>query len=71
MSLVQDPRGNLLRQWLNEDSITGVLSKEFRLSENPPLGQWTILSSVQVCFLLLVQSSNCAVVNFLKIIVHL
>lgn len=46
--LIQDPRGNLLRQWLAADSVLGVVSKEFQLSENPPLGEWTIVTTVNV-----------------------
>nr|XP_033503796.1 CD109 antigen isoform X2 [Epinephelus lanceolatus] len=44
--IIRDPRGNLLRQWLSLDSVLGVVSKEFHLSENPPLGKWTIVSTV-------------------------
>ncbi|XP_072218989.1 CD109 antigen [Leuresthes tenuis] len=44
---IRDPRGNLLRQWLDEDSVLGVVSKEFQLSENPPLGQWVIVTEVK------------------------
>ncbi|XP_026185360.1 CD109 antigen [Mastacembelus armatus] len=44
--IITDPRGNLLRQWLAADSILGVVCKEFLLSENPPLGQWTIVTKV-------------------------
>lgn len=40
--MIQDPRGNLLRQWLAANSNLGVVSIEFQLSENPPLGEWTI-----------------------------
>uniref|UniRef100_A0A665UQP2 CD109 molecule n=1 Tax=Echeneis naucrates TaxID=173247 RepID=A0A665UQP2_ECHNA len=43
-----DPRGNLLRQWLAVDSVLGVVSKEFQLSENPLLGRWTVVSTVSV-----------------------
>uniref|UniRef100_A0A3B4UE28 CD109 molecule n=1 Tax=Seriola dumerili TaxID=41447 RepID=A0A3B4UE28_SERDU len=43
-----DPRGNVLRQWLSVDSVLGVVSKEFQLSENPPLGEWTIVTGVNV-----------------------
>uniref|UniRef100_A0AAX7SSI6 CD109 molecule n=1 Tax=Astatotilapia calliptera TaxID=8154 RepID=A0AAX7SSI6_ASTCA len=46
--IIRDPRGNLLRQWLAADSVLGVVSKEFQLSENPPLGQWTIIATVKV-----------------------
>ncbi|XP_039872775.1 CD109 antigen-like [Simochromis diagramma] len=45
--IIRDPRGNLLRQWLAADSVLGVVSKEFQLSENPPLGQWTIIATVK------------------------
>ncbi|MED6245778.1 hypothetical protein ATANTOWER_007947 [Ataeniobius toweri] len=45
--LIQDPRGNLLRQWLEEDSVLGVVSIEFQLSENPPLGEWSIVATVK------------------------
>ncbi|XP_069579786.1 CD109 antigen [Brachyistius frenatus] len=44
--VIRDPRGNLLRQWLAAEDVLGVVSKEFELSENPPLGQWTIVTTV-------------------------
>ncbi|XP_053193438.1 CD109 antigen, partial [Scomber japonicus] len=44
--VITDPRGNLVRQWLSLDGVLGVVSKEFQLSENPPLGEWTILTTV-------------------------
>ncbi|XP_041831691.1 CD109 antigen [Melanotaenia boesemani] len=44
---IRDPRGNLLRQWLAEDGVLGVVSKQFQLSENPPLGQWTITTEIR------------------------
>ncbi|XP_047194163.1 CD109 antigen [Hippoglossus stenolepis] len=43
---IADPRGNLLRQWLSVDGVLGVVSREFQLSENPPLGEWTIGATV-------------------------
>uniref|UniRef100_A0A3Q0SE27 CD109 molecule n=1 Tax=Amphilophus citrinellus TaxID=61819 RepID=A0A3Q0SE27_AMPCI len=46
--IIRDPRGNLLRQWPAADSVLGVVSKEYLLSENPPLGQWTIVTTVKV-----------------------
>uniref|UniRef100_A0A3B4UFL4 CD109 molecule n=1 Tax=Seriola dumerili TaxID=41447 RepID=A0A3B4UFL4_SERDU len=46
--IITDPRGNVLRQWLSVDSVLGVVSKEFQLSENPPLGEWTIVTGVNV-----------------------
>uniref|UniRef100_A0A3Q3JNE8 Uncharacterized protein n=1 Tax=Monopterus albus TaxID=43700 RepID=A0A3Q3JNE8_MONAL len=45
---IKDPRGNLLRQWLAADSVLGVVSREFELSDNPPLGEWTIVTTVSV-----------------------
>ncbi|CAK6980420.1 CD109 antigen%2C partial [Scomber scombrus] len=44
--VINDPRGNLVRQWLSLDGVLGVVSKEFQLSENPPMGEWTILATV-------------------------
>uniref|UniRef100_W5NJS4 CD109 molecule n=1 Tax=Lepisosteus oculatus TaxID=7918 RepID=W5NJS4_LEPOC len=41
----QDPQGNLIQQWLSLDSRLGVVSQEFHLSENPPLGTWSIEAS--------------------------
>lgn len=38
----QDPRGIRLRQWLHQDAVLGVVSKHFRLSDHPPLGQWRV-----------------------------
>ncbi|XP_029451477.1 CD109 antigen isoform X2 [Rhinatrema bivittatum] len=39
---IQDPRGNLIFQWLAEHSDLGVLSRNFQISANPPLGDWSI-----------------------------
>ncbi|XP_038583673.1 CD109 antigen [Micropterus salmoides] len=44
--IIRDPRGNVLRQWLAVDGVLGIVSQEFQLSENPPLGQWTIVTTV-------------------------
>ncbi|KAM9840307.1 CD109 antigen [Aulostomus maculatus] len=44
--LVRDPRGNLIRQWRSLGGVLGVVSTEFQLSDNPPLGQWTISTTV-------------------------
>ncbi|KAI4790643.1 hypothetical protein KUCAC02_034493, partial [Chaenocephalus aceratus] len=43
---INDPRGNLLRQWLDVEGVLGVVSTEFQLSENPPLGQWCIVATI-------------------------
>lgn len=45
---MQDPRGNIIRQWLAMQSNLGIVSKEFQLSQNPPLGAWTIMTTVNV-----------------------
>ncbi|XP_069052824.1 CD109 antigen [Lepisosteus oculatus] len=42
---IKDPQGNLIQQWLSLDSRLGVVSQEFHLSENPPLGTWSIEAS--------------------------
>ncbi|MGH0137708.1 UNVERIFIED_CONTAM: hypothetical protein FKN15_036571 [Acipenser sinensis] len=44
--VVKDPQGNFIEQWLSIDSRLGVVSKEFQLSDNPPLGSWTIEATV-------------------------
>ncbi|RVE56091.1 hypothetical protein OJAV_G00232690 [Oryzias javanicus] len=44
---ITDPRGNFIRQWQNKNSTLGVVSIEFELSENPPLGEWTIITEVK------------------------
>ncbi|XP_033873036.3 CD109 antigen-like [Acipenser ruthenus] len=44
--VVKDPQGNFIEQWLSIDSHLGVVSKEFQLSDNPPLGSWTIEATV-------------------------
>ncbi|XP_075940084.1 CD109 antigen [Anarhichas minor] len=43
---IRDPRGNRLRQWLSLDGVLGVVSKEYELSDYPPLGEWTIVTTV-------------------------
>ncbi|KAJ8270954.1 hypothetical protein GJAV_G00121140 [Gymnothorax javanicus] len=43
---LKDPRKNMILQWLDLDSFVGVVSKEFQLSDHPPLGVWTIEASV-------------------------
>ncbi len=44
----QDPKGNLIRQWLSVDGFLGVVSKELNLSQNPPLGPWKIVAGINV-----------------------
>ncbi|XP_068610239.1 CD109 antigen [Brachionichthys hirsutus] len=44
--VIKDPKGNRLRQWLNVTSTLGAVSRWFQLSQNPPLGQWTIIAIV-------------------------
>ncbi|CAI9583594.1 unnamed protein product, partial [Staurois parvus] len=44
---IMDPRGNLLEQWMEEEAELGVVSKSFQLSDNPPLGDWSIKVKLQ------------------------
>ncbi|CAH2248915.1 CD109 antigen [Pelobates cultripes] len=39
---ISDPSGNLIEQWLEEETDLGVASKSFHLSDNPPTGDWSI-----------------------------
>ncbi|XP_067274850.1 CD109 antigen isoform X2 [Pseudorasbora parva] len=41
---IRDPKGNMIRQWLSVDGVLGVVSKELKLSQNPPLGSWKIVA---------------------------
>ncbi|KAM4529281.1 LOW QUALITY PROTEIN: CD109 antigen [Fundulus diaphanus] len=43
---IRDPRGNRVRQWLDEAGVLGVVSAEFPLSGSPPLGRWRLTASV-------------------------
>ena len=36
------PEGTRLAQWLNVQMDTGLVQKEFKLAQEPPLGRWTI-----------------------------
>uniref|UniRef100_UPI00358E443E CD109 antigen-like n=1 Tax=Myxine glutinosa TaxID=7769 RepID=UPI00358E443E len=40
--IIEDPSQNRIQQWLSEPSTNGVVSKLFILSDQPPLGDWTI-----------------------------
>ncbi|XP_040205895.1 CD109 antigen [Rana temporaria] len=44
---IMDPRGNLLEQWMEEEAELGVALKSFQLSDNPPLGDWSIKVKLQ------------------------
>ncbi|KAG7316435.1 hypothetical protein KOW79_019976 [Hemibagrus wyckioides] len=44
--IIMDPRENLIRQWLAVDTVLGEMAKEFQLSQNPPLGVWKIIATV-------------------------
>ncbi|XP_056150214.1 CD109 antigen [Lampris incognitus] len=44
--IIKDSRGNMVRQWFSVDGVLGVVSKTLQLSENPPLGKWTIVTTV-------------------------
>ncbi|KAM4625907.1 CD109 antigen-like [Polymixia lowei] len=43
---VRDPRGNAVQRWDSSSSHLGIESKEFNLSQTPPLGQWAITTTV-------------------------
>ncbi|XP_036406063.1 CD109 antigen [Megalops cyprinoides] len=43
---IKDPKGNTIQQWQALEGFLGVVSREFQLSENPPLGIWSIEASV-------------------------
>ncbi|CAL8312262.1 unnamed protein product [Lota lota] len=44
--VIKDPRGNIIRQWLSLNSTLGVVTQELQLSDHPPLGHWTIQTTV-------------------------
>ncbi|XP_017551199.1 CD109 antigen isoform X2 [Pygocentrus nattereri] len=44
--VIMDPRQNRVHQWLSVSTVLGTASREFQLSENPPLGKWEIMASV-------------------------
>ncbi|KAL7888543.1 hypothetical protein AOLI_G00035170 [Acnodon oligacanthus] len=44
--VIMDPRQNRVHQWLSVNTVLGTASREFQLSENPPLGKWEIMASV-------------------------
>ncbi|XP_060089077.1 CD109 antigen [Heteronotia binoei] len=39
---IRDPRRNLIQQWLAENGKLGKISKEFKISRYPVLGDWSI-----------------------------
>ncbi|EAW48755.1 CD109 antigen (Gov platelet alloantigens), isoform CRA_d [Homo sapiens] len=44
----QDPKSNLIQQWLSQQSDLGVISKTFQLSSHPILGDWSIQVQVNI-----------------------
>ncbi|CAL8314960.1 unnamed protein product [Merluccius merluccius] len=44
--VIKDPKGNTIRQWLSQNSTLGVVTQELQLSDFPPLGRWTIQTTV-------------------------
>ncbi|XP_017311017.1 CD109 antigen [Ictalurus punctatus] len=44
--IIMDPRENLIHQWLAVDTSLGETAEEFQLSQNPPLGTWKIIATV-------------------------
>ncbi|XP_056620447.1 CD109 antigen isoform X2 [Triplophysa dalaica] len=43
---IQDPRGNMIRQWLSVNAVLGAVSEELILSQNPSEGQWSIIAEI-------------------------
>ncbi|KAF5892202.1 antigen like protein, partial [Clarias magur] len=43
---IMDSRQNLIHQWLAVDTLLGETDKEYQLSQNPPLGMWSIIATV-------------------------
>ncbi|XP_061479122.1 CD109 antigen isoform X2 [Rhineura floridana] len=39
---IQDPRHNLIQQWLSQNGKLGKIAKQFKLSKHPILGDWSI-----------------------------
>ncbi|XP_032356991.1 CD109 antigen [Etheostoma spectabile] len=42
---IQDPSGNVVHRWESTGNL-GIVLQEFTLSQTPPLGQWTITTTV-------------------------
>ncbi|KAA0708243.1 TGF-beta-1-binding protein [Triplophysa tibetana] len=43
---IQDPRRNMIRQWLSVNTVLGAVSEELILSQNPSQGQWSIRADI-------------------------
>ncbi|XP_057209891.1 CD109 antigen isoform X2 [Triplophysa rosa] len=43
---IQDPRGNMIRQWLSVNAVLGAVSEELILSQNPSRGHWSIIAKI-------------------------
>nr|XP_020641515.1 CD109 antigen [Pogona vitticeps] len=39
---IRDPRRNLIQQWLSENGKLGKITKQFKLSRHPLLGDWSL-----------------------------
>ncbi|KAM9435516.1 CD109 antigen [Clarias gariepinus] len=44
--VIMDSRQNLIHQWLAVETLLGKTDKEYQLSQNPPLGMWSIVATV-------------------------
>lgn len=44
--MLQDGKGNRLKQWINQTVTNGVFTNELQLSSCPVLGQWTIVVDI-------------------------
>ncbi|KAG9283112.1 CD109 antigen isoform X1 [Astyanax mexicanus] len=45
--VIMDPKRNMVHQWLSVETSVGTASREFQLSDNPPLGNWVIAASMK------------------------
>ena len=43
---IYGPDGIILRRWENEQTLAGVVSKEFQINDGPPPGRWSIKAIV-------------------------
>lgn len=48
MRRLQDPNSNRIAQWNNETALLGVYQGQLKLSDEPPLGDWTIEVNYEV-----------------------
>lgn len=54
---IQDPRRNLIQQWLVQNGKLGKITKQFKISKFPVLGDWSIHVQVNVSM----HNINCSI----------